>query len=302
MKYQNPLRKNSRTSLQELKSKERGKYLQIFAINMESFFTGSSYDTPEDHPRLLGDRLFLNTRWYFVGGYTREIIRSRSMAVKGFYDRKAWAESSYRVFKLIEGCGGRFHLRGLENLRSCQRPVVFISNHMSTLETFVFPCIIAPLMEVTFVVKESLVKHPLFGPVMRARDPLVVKRNSPREDFQTVIVKGKEFLARGTSVIIFPQSTRTVEFIPEEFNSLGIKLAKAAGVQVLPVAVKTDFWENGKYLKDVGPLNRNQAIHLVFGQPFSIQGNGKDEHKRIIDFIINNFQQWGVVIKKGISV
>jgi len=264
---------------------------------MESFFTGSSYDTSEDHPRLLGDRLFLNTRWYFVGGYTREIIRSRSVAVKGFYDRKAWAESSYRVFKLIEGCGGRFHLSGLENLISCQGPVVFISNHMSTLETFVFPCIIAPLMEVTFVVKEGLVKHPLFGPVMRARDPIVVKRNNPREDFQMVMIKGKEFLARGTSVIIFPQSTRTVEFIPEEFNSLGIKLARAAGVQVLPVAVKTDFWENGKYLKDAGPINRNRPIHMVFGQPFSIQGNGKDEHKQVIDFIINNLQQWEALAK-----
>jgi 1-acyl-sn-glycerol-3-phosphate acyltransferase len=259
---------------------------------MESFFIGSSYDTPEDYPRLLVDRLFLNTRWYFVGRYTKEIIKARSLSINGLYDRKAWAESSYRVFKLIEGCGGRFHLRGLENLRSFQGPVVFISNHMSTLETFVFPCIIAPLMEVTFVVKESLVKHPLFGPLMRSRDPLVVSRNNPREDFQTVMIKGKELLARGTSIIIFPQSTRTVEFIPEEFNSLGIKLARAAGVQVVPVAIKTDFWENGKYLKDVGPLNRTRPIYMVFGKPFKIQGSGKDEHKRIIDFIITQIERF----------
>ena len=265
---------------------------------MESFFTGSSYDTPEDHPRLLWDRLFLNTRWFFVGGYTREIFRSRAIALKGMYDRKAWAESSYRIFKLIEDCGGRFHLRGLDNLRFFQGPVVFISNHMSTLETFVFPCIIAPLMEVTFVVKDSLVKHPLFGPVMRSREPIVVKRENPREDFQTVMTQGKEFLARGTSVVIFPQSTRSVEFIPEEFNSLGIKLARAAGVQVVPVAVKTDFWENGKYLKDVGSINRNRPIQMVFGKPFIIQGSGKDAHKRVIDFIIHNLEQWGALIKR----
>ncbi len=265
---------------------------------MESFFTGSAYDTPEDHPRLLWDRLFLNTRWSFVGGYTREIFRSRAIALKGMYDRKAWAESSYRIFKLIEDCSGRFHLRGLDNLRFFQGPVVFISNHMSTLETFVFPCIIAPLMEVTFVVKDSLVRHPLFGPVMRARAPIIVKRNNPREDFQTVMTKGKEFLARGTSVVIFPQSTRSVEFIPEEFNSLGIKLARAAGVQVVPVAVKTDFWENGKYLKDVGPINRNRPIQMVFGKPFIIQGSGKDEHKRVVDFIIHNLEQWGALIKR----
>ena len=265
---------------------------------MESFFTGPSYDTPDDYLRFLGDRLSLNTRWYFVGGYAREIFRSRSIAVKGLYDRKAWAESSYRMFKLIEGCGGHFHLRGLDNLRAYRGPVVFISNHMSILETFVFPCIIAPLMEVTFVVKENLVKHPMFGPVMRARNPIVVSRKNPREDFQTVMTNGKEFLGKGTSVVIFPQSTRTREFVAEEFNSLGIKLAKAAEVPVVPVAVKTDFWGNGKYLKDVGPIDRSLPIHIVFGKPFLIRGSGKEDHKKVIDFIIDHLQQWGAPIRR----
>ena len=265
---------------------------------LESFFTGDSYDTPEDKPRLLLDRLFLNSRWYFVGGHVREIIRTRSIALAGLYDKKVWAESSYRIFKLIEDIGGRFHLRGLESLRSCRKPLVFISNHMSTLETFVFPCIIAPLVKVTFVVKDSLVKHPLFGPIMRSRDPIVVKRENPREDFQTVMAKGKELLDRGTSIIIFPQSTRSAEFVPEEFNSLGIKLAKSAGVQVMPVAVKTDFWGNGKYLKDLGAINRSKPIHIDFGKPFAIQGSGKEEHKQVLDFIISHLQQWGGLVNQ----
>ena len=267
-------------------------------MSLKSFFDGPSYDTPEDYPRFVGDRLFLNTRWYFVGEYLREVLRSRSIALKGLYDRKAWAESSFRVFKLIEGCGGRFHLRGLDNLTFCQRPVVFIGNHMSTLETMVLPSIIAPVLEVTFVVKESLNRHPLFGPVMRARDPIVVKRKNPREDFQAVMTKGREVLDRGTSLVIFPQSTRRVEFVPEEFNSMGIKLAKAAGVPVMPVAVKTDFWGNGRYLKEVGPINRNSPIHIVFGKPFAIKGNGKDDHNRVIDFIVEHLQQWGAPVKK----
>jgi 1-acyl-sn-glycerol-3-phosphate acyltransferase len=267
-------------------------------ITMEPFFISNSYDTPDDTPRFLGDRLFLNTRWYFAGGYIREVFRSRSIALKGLYNRKAWAESSYRVFKLIEACGGRFHLRGLDNLRSCQGPVVFISNHMSTLETMTFPCIIAPFLEVTFVVKESLTTHPLFGPVMRARSPILVSRKNPREDFQTVMTKGKALLAEGTSIIIFPQSTRSAEFIPEEFNSLGVKLARAAGVPVIPVAVKTDFWANGKYLKDLGTVNRSKPIHMVFGQPLAIQGTGKDEQKKIIDFITSHLRQWGALINQ----
>ncbi len=259
---------------------------------MKPFFTEAAYDTPKDKPRFLMDRVFLNTRWFFVSGYLNEIIKARSLALKGTYNNQAWAESSHNIFNLIEGCGGRFHLRGLDNLVACEGPVVFISNHMSTLETFVFPCIIAPKMDVTFAVKESLTKHPLFGPVMRSRDPIAVGRNNPREDFQTVMNKGKELLAKGTSVIIFPQSTRDVKFIPEEFNSLGIKLAKAAGVQVVPVAIKTDFWQNGKYLKDLGPIDRSKNIHMIFGEPFSIKGNGKDDHQKVVDFISDNLKQW----------
>lgn len=264
---------------------------------LQPFFTGDSYDTPSERRRVLGDRFFLNTRWYFVGGYLREVFRCRRLAVQGRYDKAAWAESSYRILRLIENCGGRFHVSGIDHLRACHPPAVIISNHMSTLETFVFPCIIAPLMDVTFVVKESLVTHPLFGPVMRSRDPIAVTRKNPRDDFQTVMSKGKELLSRGVSIVIFPQSTRSREFVPREFNSLGVKLAKAADVEVIPVAVKTDFWGNGRYVKDLGPIHRNRPIHIRFGPPFRIHGQGKQEHLHVIDFITEHIRQWGGIVE-----
>jgi 1-acyl-sn-glycerol-3-phosphate acyltransferase len=243
------------------------------------------------------DRVFLGSRWFFVSGYVREILRGRSLALQNRYDREAWAESSHRILDLIEGCGGRLHLAGLDNLRSCAGPVVFISNHMSTLETFVLPCIIAPLMKVTFVVKESLVKHFLFGPVMRSRNPVIVKRINPREDLQVVMNKGKQLLTEGVSIIIFPQSTRSAVFRPDQFNTLGVKLARAAGVRVVPIALKTDFWGNGRFLKDIGPVSRDKPIHIVFGEPMEIKGNGKKEHEDITAFIISNLRKWGAVIQ-----
>lgn len=256
------------------------------------FFTTNSYHTMEDTPRLTIDKFMLNTRLYFMIKYISIVLKSRSAALKGRYDSEAWALSSYEVLKLIEGCGGRFHFTGLENLHKCQGPVVFISNHMSTLETMVFPCIIAPLMKVTYVVKDSLVKHPFFGPIMRSRDPIVVNRANSRDDLQIVLNRGQELLSNGTSIIIFPQSTRSVKFISKEFNSLGVKLAYKAKVQVVPIAIKTDFWENGKYLKDLGPIKRSKPIHMAFGEPLSISGSGKEENKMIIEFISSHLEKW----------
>jgi len=69
------------------------------------------------------------------------------------------------IFKLIENCGGKFHMEGLNNINKTEEAVVFISNHMGTMETMIFPGILASRRPVTFVVKKSLVSHPIFGPV-----------------------------------------------------------------------------------------------------------------------------------------
>lgn len=258
----------------------------------KGYFTTDSYHTKENTPRFLIDRLMLGTRLYFMSKYFSIVLKSRSLALKDQYDTEPWASSSYDVLKLIEGCGGRFHITGLENLHKCQGPVVFISNHMSTLETMVLPCIIAPHMNVTFVVKESLVTHPFFGPIMRSRNPIVVSRSNSREDFQTVMKMGQKLLSEGTSIIIFPQSTRSVEFVAKEFNSLGVKLARHARAQVIPIAIKTDFWGNAKYLKDFGAISRNKPIHMAFGKPLSIEGTGKEENEFIIEFICSHLAKW----------
>lgn len=259
---------------------------------MQPVIQGDSYTTPEDTPRLLMDKLALGTRLYFVAGILNIINQARIICNAGDYGDQSWVDSSYQVFKLIEGCGGRFHIQGLGNVAASSAPAVFVSNHMSTLETFVFPCLIQPYRDLTFVVKESLVKNSFFGPIMRSRAPIVVSRDNPREDFKVVMEKGQAILAAGRSIVVFPQSTRTTVFEPENFNTLGIKLARAAKVTLIPVAIKTDFWGNGRWFKDFGPVNRNKPIFISFGKAMEVQGSGKNEHIRVIDFIQENLSRW----------
>jgi len=257
---------------------------------MQGYFESTSYSTPE-HSSFL-KRIFMHNRIYFTLKYAYIMLKTRKQAIKKLYDTKAWTDSSFFIFRFIEKSGGRFRITGMENITKNEGPVLFISNHMSTLETMVLPCIIAPHRKVTFVVKESLVRHPLFGDVMRSRDPIVVGRTDPRKDLEAVMNGGQELLSNGTSIIIFPQSTRSLEFKPEEFNSLGVKLAKKAGVPVVPIAIKTDFWGNGKVIKELGPLDSRKTIHIKFGEPFRITGNGKEENQKIISYIHESLEEW----------
>lgn len=261
-----------------------------------SNFESYNYDTREKRSSGFIKWVLQDNWFYFLSSYMLIVFRTRREALNNVFDKKAWADSSFEIFRLIEKIGGEFHITGMENIAKSPEPVVFICNHISTLETMIFPGIIAPHRDVTFVVKESLVKHPLFGPVMRSREPVIVGRTDPRKDFETVMNEGTDLLSKGISIVVFPQSTRSDVFRPEEFNSMGVKLARKAGVNVVPVAIKTDFWGNGKLIKEVGPLNHLKPIMVKFGEPFPVAGNGKEENQKIINFIVENLKEWNGLV------
>jgi 1-acyl-sn-glycerol-3-phosphate acyltransferase len=258
---------------------------------MNSYFPHDTYDTPTDTPRHWLDRLLLGSRWALHLHFVWEIIKARRLIAQGKYDRLAWGGTSYAIFKMVERCSGRFHICGLDNIRDLNQPVVFVSNHMSSLEGNIFGCLLPLHQEISYVVKESLLRYPVFGPVVDARKPIAVGRTKPREDLQKVLTEGVQRLKNGRSVVMFPQHTRTATFIPAEFNSLGVKLAVRAGVPVVPVAVKTDYLINGRYLRDFGPLDRSQPIYLAFGRPFPVE-NSKEAHHYVLEFIQNHLNRW----------
>ena len=222
------------------------------------------------------------------------VLRASRLARQGHYHNREWVESSNRIITALEGVGARFIIEGMDHFSSLPTPCIFIGNHMSTLETFVLPCLIARHKPATFVVKKSLIEYPVFRHVMISRDPIVVERTNPREDFKVVMEGGLERIAKGISIVVFPQTTRTEAFDPAQFNTIGIKLAKRAGVPVIPVALKTDAWGNGKLIKDFGPIDPSRTIRFAFGKPLTIEGSGHNEQAAIVDFIRAKLDEWSM--------
>ncbi|MGE0085957.1 MAG: lysophospholipid acyltransferase family protein [Desulfococcaceae bacterium] len=215
------------------------------------------------------------------------------IAAGGRYTREIWADGSHAMIRAAEAVGGKVEISGMEGLARHSGPLVFIANHMSMIETFFLPASVLAFKDVSFVVKTSLLDYPFFGKVMRAVEPVAVSRQNPREDLRTVLEKGSEFLAAGRSVIVFPQATRSLVFDPEHFNSLGIKLARKAGVQVVPVALKTDFQGYSPIFKDLGCIDPRKIIHICFGTPRPVEGKGQKTHEDIVKFIAENIILWG---------
>jgi 1-acyl-sn-glycerol-3-phosphate acyltransferase len=220
------------------------------------------------------------------------VWRASIVAQRGLYKTPEWSSSSLATMRALERVGVNIEITGTDAFRALDGPCVFIGNHMSTLETFVLPTIISQFKEATFVVKQSLLDYPIFKHLMRSRDPVTVGRSNPRDDLKAVLEGGTARLKAGRSIIIFPQTTRTPVFDPESFNTIGIKLAKKADVPVVPIALKTDAWGNGKYLKDYGRIVPSKPVHIAFGKPLLIQNRGNEEHQAIVTFITEKLKEW----------
>jgi 1-acyl-sn-glycerol-3-phosphate acyltransferase len=169
---------------------------------------------------------------------------------------------------------------------------------MSTLETLALPGLIVPMKPVTYVAKEKLLHGFFWGPIMRSRNPISVSRSDPRADLEIVLREGCARLAAGISVIVFPQGTRKEVFNRSEFNSLGVKLAAKAGVQLLPVAVKTDYWGSSGIFRGFGPVRRERPVHIEFGEPLTVAGRGRPEHDHCLDFIESRLRAWGAPVAR----
>jgi 1-acyl-sn-glycerol-3-phosphate acyltransferase len=228
----------------------------------------------------------------FYTSFLAVIYCASKKATRGEYDNSAWIQSSIKIIQALERTGLQISADGFEHLQSLKTPCVVVGNHVSMMDTVVVPAFVAQELPMTFIIKESLMKYPVFKHVMRSRNPIALGRKNPREDLKKVFSEGQKRLEQGISVTVFPQTTRGKDFNPKQFNSIGVKLALKAGVPVIPLALKTDAWTNGSLIKDLGRIHPEVSTHFAFGAPITIQGKGKEEHQQIIEFISEKLKSW----------
>jgi 1-acyl-sn-glycerol-3-phosphate acyltransferase len=117
----------------------------------------------------------------------------------------------------------------------------------------------------------------------------------------TVLEQGAARIAGGSSVLLFPQGTRQSVFEAKRFNTLGAKLAERAKVPVVPIAVKTDFLQTGKMIKDFGLVDPSRPIRIACGPVLKPDLGAKKAHEQCVVFIEGKIREWGLPVAAGAS-
>ncbi len=249
-------------------------------------YTDFHYQTEKRTGTMLFPSLVFYLRLFCI------IIRASKQARKKCYDGTDWMESSYEVMDRLERAGVNIQISGIKNVEKANGPVVIIGNHMSMMETLILPVMIQPIKTVTFVVKDTLLSYPFFKHIILSRNPIAVTRTNPRQDLKTVLNEGLDRLKEGVSIVVFPQTTRSHTFDVKQMSSIGVKLAKKAEVPIVPLALKTDCWQNGKKFKDFGKLDVTKTAYFAFGEPITVEGKGDAEHAAVNAFIVEKLNGW----------
>lgn len=178
--------------------------------------------------------------------------------------------SRFALLWLRLTCGVHGRLTGAENIPA--RPCIVFARHESSWETLFLQSVFKPQAT---LIKRELLRIPLFGWSYAMMKPIAIDRSSPRAALKKLITAGRERLAAGIWVVLFPEGTRMGQGETRDFQAGGAALAAATGAPVLVVAHNAGSrWPAHRLRKQPG------VIEMKISPPIATQGRSSKEINR----------------------
>jgi 1-acyl-sn-glycerol-3-phosphate acyltransferase len=173
-------------------------------------------------------------------------------------------------------CGVRARVQGMHHVPTAEQgkqAVLLASKHQSTWETFAYPTLMShPLC---YVFKKELLLIPFFGWAIGRLDMVHIDRSKRTEAWNKVAEQGREFMAQGNWVIMFPEGTRIERGRQGQYKSGAARLAITTATPIVPIAVASArCWPRKSFLLRPG------VIDISIGAPLAVEGRQPDELMR----------------------
>ncbi|KPK25333.1 MAG: acyl-phosphate glycerol 3-phosphate acyltransferase [Desulfobacterales bacterium SG8_35_2] len=177
-----------------------------------------------------------------------------------------WASSICRV------SGVEVTVAGTEQLDP-EKPYIFAANHQSQFDIFVLQGFLG--VNFRWLAKKELFRVPIWGTAMRRAGYIPIDRSHGRQAIKSLDKAAKKIRA-GTSVIIFPEGTRSSDGKLHDFKAGAMVLAIKSGVPIVPVAIIGTYaiLPKGKLLMNPG------KVRIRVGPPIETKNySSRDKHQ-----------------------
>jgi 1-acyl-sn-glycerol-3-phosphate acyltransferase len=172
---------------------------------------------------------------------------------------RAWAAGALWVLKW--SCGLDYRIEGAALPAGAH---VALWKHSSSWETMAM-MVVFPRQ--VWVLKRELVWIPVVGLAVRQMHAIAIDRKAGSSAVSQVIEQGKQRLADGNWVMIFPEGTRMAAGETRRYGVSGTLLAGAADRLIVPVAHNAGF-----YWPRRGLMKKPGTVRVVIGAPVTVAG------------------------------
>lgn len=179
---------------------------------------------------------------------------------------RAWSRT------VLRWSGVRVVLHGAEHLRPGER-YIYAANHASMFD---IPVILATIPDnVRIMYKKELERVPFFGWSL-ALSPFVAIDRGKKRQAAAVLDEVTATLREGSSVLIFPEGTRSPDGTVQEFRRGAFSLAIKSGRAIVPVAMSGTAAILPKGTRSL----RGGTVHLQLFEPVSVPQQAVREQER----------------------
>ncbi len=176
------------------------------------------------------------------------------------------AKTAFRVLDL------RIDLRGAEHVPT-SGGAVLACNHISYLDFILCGFAAQPSKRmVRFMAKQEIFEHRIGGPLMRGMHHIPVDRDAGLASYKAALAALKD----GEIIGVFPEATISQSFTVKEIKGGSARMAAAAGVPLIPMALwgPQRLWTKGRPRR-IG--QRHIPVTLLVGEPMHPARRDKSE-------------------------
>ena len=191
--------------------------------------------------------------------------------VLGYYPGRIWSKVVLRVLLLP------IHVEGREHLQPRQS-YVFVANHQGPVDIFLIYGYLGRNFK--WMMKKALRKMPLVGVACEKARHIFVDKSGPKAIKET-IDKARATLQNGTSLVVFPEGSRTFTGHMGLFRKGAFQLADDLQLPVVPVTIDGSF----DVLTRMAGFNfvHWHPLRLVIHEPIPPVGEGKEDIKHTME-------------------
>ena len=204
--------------------------------------------------------------WVLIG---RVILRRSTSEVKAA--PRWWSRM------ITRGSGVTVQVEGMENLE-VGKPYIFAANHQSQFDIFALDGYL--LVDFRWLAKKELLRIPLVGFAMKLAGTVFIDRSRGRQALKS-LAEAAQRIADGTSVVIFPEGTRSVDGRLQPFKSGAMYLAIKSGVDIVPMSISGGF----EILPKGNFLTRPGQLRIRIGEPVASSDYSQKQKQELADVL-----------------